>query len=156
MTDKLLDCPFCGGEASSKGRVSYSPYYDAGRWGDGTKVTEACFCCCIRCQSRCGGISSYQTEAEAITAWNTRAALTDHQPAPISATLQKLANLEATYSATAEAAATHLNAAMDAQDKLAIALSALDAIYSEATREGSRDHHLRRCAIVQAGQVLGK
>jgi hypothetical protein len=140
MTDKLLDCPFCGAEAWSREQQYRGPW----------KI------CCDTAGCPVYPEVTSRSEAEAITAWNTRATLTEHQPAPVAAPMQKLANLQTAYLATAEAAATHLNAAMDAQDKLAIALSALDAIYSEATREYSRDHHLRRCAIVQAGQVLGK
>jgi hypothetical protein len=40
--------------------------------------------------------------------------------------------------------------------KLSIAQEALEAIQSEAQREGSLDHHLRRCAIVQTTQALAQ
>ena len=72
------------------------------------------------------------------------------------ATLHKLAGLQTAYQATAEAAATHLKTAMDAEAKLALAREALEAIQSEAEREGSLNHHLRRCAIVQATQALAQ
>jgi len=66
-----LPCPFCGGEGSADGRIAYSPRYDA-EWADGTKVTTAYFCNCIRCGVRNG---EHQTKAEALAKWNTRAAL---------------------------------------------------------------------------------
>jgi len=72
------------------------------------------------------------------------------------ATLQKLADLQTAYQATAEAAAIHLKAAMAVQRKLAMARGALAAIQSEAQRERSLDHHLRRCAIVQTGKALAQ
>ena len=71
-------------------------------------------------------------------------------------TLHKLAEVEAAFKATAEAAAFHCKAAMDAKAKLAVAREALKAIQIEAKREGSLDHHLRRCAIVQTGKALGE
>ena len=51
---ELLPCPFCGGEASK--RLFYG-----GRYG----------VYCDSCSSRVGGL--FETEAEAVAAWNTRA-----------------------------------------------------------------------------------
>lgn len=53
--DGLLSCPFCGGEAELYSTV---PTYDS-------------FWSCI-CRD-CGASTSFGSEAEAITAWNTRA-----------------------------------------------------------------------------------
>ena len=51
---KLLPCPFCGGEASK--RLFYG-----GKYG----------IYCDECSARVGGL--YDTEAEAVAAWNARA-----------------------------------------------------------------------------------
>jgi hypothetical protein len=69
----LLPCPFCGGEASPDGTARFSGNHEA--WfADGTRVTEAFYCNCMRCgannQSIIGG---YQTRDKAIAVWNERA-----------------------------------------------------------------------------------
>lgn len=53
MTDKLLNCPFCGGKAFE--------YYSGSQF-------EFCEVVCKECGCR----SKRKTEAEAIKAWNTR------------------------------------------------------------------------------------
>ena len=53
MTDKLRECPFCGGEAFE--------YYSGSQF-------EICEVVCKECGCR----SKRKTEAEAIAAWNTR------------------------------------------------------------------------------------
>lgn len=53
-TTELLPCPFCGGEASK--RLFYVARYGV---------------YCDECDARVGGL--FNTEAEAIAAWNTRA-----------------------------------------------------------------------------------
>lgn len=54
---KLRECPFCGGEASK----THIPYIGGGGYGN---VIE-----CDTCWAKTG---YYDTEAEAIEAWNTR------------------------------------------------------------------------------------
>jgi len=83
MTDEkeremLLYCPFCGGEASSNGKVNH---HNSSRkkehqntfWKDGTPVDEAFFCNCIECGVTNKGIVGHRTREEAIAAWNRRA-----------------------------------------------------------------------------------
>lgn len=68
----LLPCPFCGGEASAEGRVSYTENHEA--WfADGTQVLEAFYCNCMKCgATRQPIVGGYQSRDLAITAWNTR------------------------------------------------------------------------------------
>lgn len=65
MTEKLKPCPFCGGEASLRIDTAHS---------------TACLigCCTIGCF---GHEQWEETEAEAIAAWNRRAALAEHDAA---------------------------------------------------------------------------
>ncbi|RWR30484.1 hypothetical protein D2T29_12500 [Sinirhodobacter populi] len=71
--EALLPCPFCGGEASPDGCVTYGGNPNAW-WADGTPVETAYFCNCIKCGIRNQGIvGGYQTREAAIAAWNTRA-----------------------------------------------------------------------------------
>lgn len=67
----LLPCPFCGGEASSTGVITYSDRHDAW-WSDGSRVKTAYFVNCIQCGCDNKQMLGHQTPAEAITAWNTR------------------------------------------------------------------------------------
>jgi hypothetical protein len=69
---ELLPCPFCGGEASADGRVSYTDNHEA--WfADGTQVLEAFYCNCMKCgATRQPIVGGYQSRDLAITAWNTR------------------------------------------------------------------------------------
>ena len=72
MTDELLPCPFCGGEAET-----CSHYFEE---GDMTLWQ-------VRCKERpydvehpcytADSFISFATEEEAVDAWNTRAAVTD-------------------------------------------------------------------------------
>lgn len=55
MSDKLLPCPFCGGEAKALTR------------SDGYEFTE--YVMCGNCEAESGW---FKTKDEAITAWNTR------------------------------------------------------------------------------------
>lgn len=73
--ETLLPCPFCGGAASSGGYQRWSRALDDTRWADGTRIKEAYFCNCPMCGvTNCNGSIGYQTAAEAIAAWNRRAA----------------------------------------------------------------------------------
>ncbi len=88
MTDEmieaaaLLPCPFCGGDAYGTGHTQYArPLVDT-TWKDGLPITEAFFCGCVSCgitNGKAGLVGGYQTQAEALAAWNTRAALEDTQ-----------------------------------------------------------------------------
>ena len=71
MSEALKPCPFCGGEASSSGvgRVNRPEAI----WADGTFVVQAFFCNCMNCGvNNMGIVGGYQTQVEAIAAWNTR------------------------------------------------------------------------------------
>jgi len=86
MTDnkpsELKPCPFCGAEAWSREQQYRGPW----------KI------CCDTAGCPVYPEVTSRSEAEAITAWNTRATLTDHQPAPVAASgdveelLRKLRN----------------------------------------------------------------
>lgn len=75
-SEALKSCPFCGGEASGTGHTRYSRALTDITWDDGSPVTEAFFVNCVKCgaQSRSGIVGGYQTQADAIAAWNTRTA----------------------------------------------------------------------------------
>lgn len=68
----LLPCPFCGGEASDTGKVTYSESHEAW-WSDGTRVTVAHFCNCITCGASNKGLVGWRTREQAADKWNVRA-----------------------------------------------------------------------------------
>lgn len=73
---ELRPCPFCGGEASDAGHARYSRPLADTRWEDGSEITECFFVNCVKCgidNGRPGLVGGYQTKAEAIERWNTRA-----------------------------------------------------------------------------------
>lgn len=73
MNEKLTNCPFCGGEVAT---MNFKPGRPDGYWQANCK--------------KCGTKTKYyQTEDEAIAAWNTRAA--DENP-PL--TYEELQNME--------------------------------------------------------------
>lgn len=75
MSDDLKPCPFCGGEASGDGFQKLRTPHKETRWDDGSEITEAYFCNCIKCgASNIVCSIRYRTKAEAIAAWNRRAA----------------------------------------------------------------------------------
>ena len=67
----LLACPFCGGEASGTGTIKYAKTHEAW-WKDGTRITEAHFCNCMKCGVTNKGLCGHQTPALAVAHWNTR------------------------------------------------------------------------------------
>ena len=67
----LLACPFCGGRASGTGTIKYAKTHEAW-WKDGTRITEAHFCNCMRCGVTNKGLLGHQTPALAVEHWNTR------------------------------------------------------------------------------------
>ena len=77
----LLACPFCGGEASGTGTIKYAKTHEAW-WKDGTRITEAHFCNCMKCGVTNKGLCGHQTPSLAVAHWNTRsqANVKDHSP----------------------------------------------------------------------------
>lgn len=76
MTAELKPCPFCGGEASAHGYVRYGKPLTDVFWKGGLPITEAFFCNCIACGvTNIAGQVGHQTREQSITAWNTRADL---------------------------------------------------------------------------------
>ena len=70
----LLPCPFCGGEASDAGYQTWSKPLENTFWAGHKPITEAFFCNCPRCGvNNIKSVVGYQTQADAIAAWNTRA-----------------------------------------------------------------------------------
>jgi hypothetical protein len=69
MEIELKPCPFCGGEASSEGRIRYLRPLDNAEWDDGSPITEAFYVSCMKCGAvaRSGIIGGYRTRAEAET-----------------------------------------------------------------------------------------
>lgn len=73
---ELLHCPFCGGKGSDAGRQhrSYTRKEDINAWwSDGTPVETSYFCSCISCGASNRGMLGFQTQDEAVAAWNRRA-----------------------------------------------------------------------------------
>lgn len=60
MTDKLKNCPFCGGEAYITNEDNYG------------YVDDEFLICCEKCGLQFGFANQYETAEEAIEAWNTR------------------------------------------------------------------------------------
>jgi len=71
---ELLNCPFCGGEASDTGHQKWSRPVKDTTWNDGSPITEAYFVNCMTCGVNTRGALSlgHQTRAKAIAAWNRR------------------------------------------------------------------------------------
>ncbi len=70
--NKLLSCPFCGGNASFGSIRLSSPSPITNK--DGSNRNDSFFVSCQHCQANNNGIvHGYQTGDEAATAWNTRA-----------------------------------------------------------------------------------
>lgn len=69
MTDKLLPCPFCGGEASDCGEVRYDEKF-AKR--EGWTQSTFYYCNCVGCGADNKGLVGHRTKLEAIEAWNRR------------------------------------------------------------------------------------
>lgn len=79
MTEPTLKpCPFCGGKASDNGHIKYKPALHDTWWPGDIPITESFYVNCIKCGAvaRSGIVGGYQTKAEAIAAWNTRAKAT--------------------------------------------------------------------------------
>lgn len=73
MTDKLRECPFCGGEAKLRNRGMNTPNY-------------------VFCEN-CGAVSKItETEADAIKAWNKRSYIDE-----IVEQLERLPNVNSDY-----------------------------------------------------------
>lgn len=70
---ELKPCPFCGGAASDSGYQKWSKPHCETTWVGGRPITEAFFCNCPSCgiNNMTVGIG-YETQAEAIAAWNRR------------------------------------------------------------------------------------
>lgn len=75
-TPELLPCPFCGGQASDRGEVTYHGSHEAW-WPDGSQVVHAYYCNCIRCGITSKGIIGQQTRELAREKWNQRAGMPD-------------------------------------------------------------------------------
>ena len=74
MTDnaELLPCPFCGGEATASGHITYAKAHEA--WfRDGSQVLEAYYVNCLTCGADNKALLGHQTRKQSIAAWNTRA-----------------------------------------------------------------------------------
>lgn len=69
--DKLKPCPSCGGEPAF-GHIHYAKSHEAW-WQDGSQIRDAAFVSCVSCGISNQGMFGHQTEADAATAWNTRA-----------------------------------------------------------------------------------
>jgi Lar family restriction alleviation protein len=69
---ELKPCPFCGGEASASGTITYTKCHKAWR-NDGTQILNAHYVNCPRCGIDNKQVFGHQTQAKAIAAWNRRA-----------------------------------------------------------------------------------
>lgn len=75
-TPELLPCPFCGGQASDRGEVTYHGSHEAW-WPDGSQIVHAYYCNCIRCGITSKGMIGQQTKELAREKWNQRAGMLD-------------------------------------------------------------------------------
>ena len=86
MSEVLLPCPFCGGEAElldefDEYREKWGGEFDDSGLALGTSYKAVC---CPAIKGGCGAIGGWQpTEAEAVAAWNTRSAGTCHSIDPV-------------------------------------------------------------------------
>ena len=64
MSEQLKPCPFCGGNAEQN---------EWSRRGGGTGYGVFCYNLCVRLENERSLSDGYDTEEEAINAWNTRA-----------------------------------------------------------------------------------
>lgn len=71
IVERLLPCPFCGGEASADGSVRYHENHEAW-WDDGERILDAYFCNCVKCGISNLGLLGHRTRADAIAKWNKR------------------------------------------------------------------------------------
>lgn len=68
--DKLLPCPFCGGEANGNATVTYcDAMVKKQKWDQATYY----YCNCIMCGVQNMGMVGHKTREQAIEAWNRRA-----------------------------------------------------------------------------------
>jgi len=75
MSEKLLPCPFCGGEAT----LTTWPVYEAGRPYSPEAARKQHYAQCLVCATQ-QGASSHDSAEEAIAAWNRRAPEPEPKP----------------------------------------------------------------------------
>jgi hypothetical protein len=151
--DKLLPCPFCGGEASDAGYVFYRKPCEDIAWEDGSPITEAFFCNCPACGiSNMASNIGYRTKAQAIAAWNRRdlpaliARVRELEGERDEARYRGLVAIGAyeNHLTTAEATVATLTAQVEAmRDGADMAKRRLEAIADEAWNGDARDFKRR-------------
>lgn len=67
--NRLLCCPFCGGEAS-EGTIKYAEESEIAKTNDGQSLFH--YCNCIDCGVSNMGIIGFRTPSEARNHWNMR------------------------------------------------------------------------------------